>query len=147
MRITTVRDIDGTLWYVRNGNIDLLGNQSDVFSVARLEIPVSIQADPEQAASVVEAAMQDAVTRPEIKDKLVGEATMLGISKFDPECATLRVMVNTLPGEQWGVSRFMTAVILEALHTHGVPLPGTEPTYIRHLDRTPGGENTDADQQ
>ena len=72
---------------------------------------------------------------------------MLGISKFDPECATLRVMVNTLPGEQWGVSRFMTAVILEALHTHGVPLPGTEPTYIRHLDRTPGGENTDADQQ
>lgn len=147
MRITTVRDIDGTLWYVRNGDIDLLGNQSDVYSVARLEIPVSIQADPEQAASVVEAAMQDAVTRPEIADKLVGEATMLGISKFDPECATLRVMVNTLPGEQWGVSRFMTAVILEALHTHGVPLPGTEPTYIRHLDHTPGGESTDADQQ
>ena len=49
MRITTVRDIDGTLWYIRNGDIDQVGNQSDVYSVARLEVPISLASDPSDA--------------------------------------------------------------------------------------------------
>ena len=42
LRVTTVRDIDGTLWYVRNGEIARVGNMSQDYAVARIEVPVAL---------------------------------------------------------------------------------------------------------
>ena len=46
LRITTLRDIDGALWYIRNGDIDRVGNHSARFSTARVQVPVSLMVDP-----------------------------------------------------------------------------------------------------
>lgn len=137
MRITTIRDIDGTLWYVRNGDIDLLGNQTDEYSIARLEVPVSIQTDPDQAAEVIACAANEAVTHDKIKDLVLDPPELLGVSKFTPEQVSFRVCVNTLPGDQWTVSRYMQQVMIDALHDAGVKLPGTEPMYIHPHANTP----------
>ena len=52
LRITTLRDIDGTLWYVRNGEIARVGNMSQEYAVARIEVPVALTADVEEAEQV-----------------------------------------------------------------------------------------------
>ena len=59
LRITTLRDIDGTLWYVRNGEILRVGNMSQEYAVARIEVPVSLSADIDLAQQVALEAAPD----------------------------------------------------------------------------------------
>ena len=135
MRITTLRDIDGTLWYIRNGNIEQVGNNSDRFSVARMEVPVSLFADPSKAADVILDAARAAAQSERIRRDIIGEPELLGVSSFTTDHLTYRVTVNTMPGAQWGVSRFMYEQILEAMQEADVRLPGSEPTLVRNDPR------------
>lgn len=130
MRITTVRDIDGTLWYIRNGDIDKVGNQSDVYSVARLEIPLSLFTDPAQAGKIIEAACAAGVKDPAISDSIIGAPEVLGMSAFNDDYLTYRVTVTTMPGAQWKVTRFLNEQVLEALQAAGAILPGG---HVRNL--------------
>ncbi|QYH19331.1 mechanosensitive ion channel family protein [Corynebacterium aquatimens] len=137
MRITTVRDIDGTLWYIRNGDIDQVGNQSDVYSVARLEVPISLSSDPSDAAAVIERASIAAVQDDTIRDSVIGQPEVLGMSSFTPDHLTYRVSVKTMPGAQWAVSRHMYEEILEALQDAQIVMPGLEPRRIITVNDTP----------
>src|SRR5689334_11796102 len=73
LRITTVRDIDGTLWYVRNGEIARVGNMSQGYAVARIEVPVALTADVEKAEQVAIDAAENALSDPAIAEKVLGE--------------------------------------------------------------------------
>ncbi|SDL89407.1 small conductance mechanosensitive channel [Corynebacterium mycetoides] len=132
LRVTTLRDIDGVLWYIRNGDIHQVGNQSDRYSVARLEVPVSLTADPKRAADVILAAARTSAASPAIRDSVITEPELRGVSTFATDHMTYRVTLNTMPGEQWGVARSMYEDILDALQEAGVTLPGTQPVIIKY---------------
>ena len=70
LRITTVRDIDGTLWYVRNGEIARVGNMSQEFAVARIELPVALTADVRRAEQVALEAAEAALEDPAVAGKV-----------------------------------------------------------------------------
>lgn len=135
MRITTLRDIDGTLWYIRNGDIEQVGNNSDRYSVARMEVPVSLFADPSKAADVIITAARAAAQDDHVRRDIIGEPELLGVSNFSTDHLTYRVTVDTMPGAQWGVSRFMYEQILEAMQEADVRLPGSEPMLVRNDPR------------
>lgn len=134
LRITTLRDIDGTLWYVRNGDIDLVGNYSDHYSVARLQIPVSLMADPDKAARVIEDAAVAACQDPEISGFVMGTPTMLGPSEFNPTYVSFRLTVKTMPGHQWTVARHMNHRILAALHKANVVLTPMDSVLVQQKE-------------
>lgn len=135
MRITTLRDIDGTLWYIRNGDIEQVGNNSDRYSVARMEVPVSLFADPSKAADVIITAARTAAKDEHVRRDIIGEPELLGVSNFSTDHLTYRLTVDTMPGAQWGVSRFMYEQILEAMQEADVRLPGSEPMLVRNDPR------------
>lgn len=135
MRITTLRDIDGTLWYIRNGDIEQVGNNSDRYSVARMEVPVSLFADPSKAANVIITAARAAAKDEHVRRDIISEPELLGVSNFSTDHLTYRVTVDTMPGAQWGVSRFMYEQILEAMQEADVRLPGSEPMLVRNDPR------------
>lgn len=122
LRITTIRDMDGALWYIRNGDIDRVGNHSIQFSVARLQIPVSLMANPDKVSRVVEDACVAAIHDPEIKDLVMSTPQMLGPSDFNPNYVSFRVTVKTMPGAQWAVARHLHHRVLVALHKEDVVL-------------------------
>ena len=143
LRVTTLRDIDGVLWYIRNGDINQIGNQSDTYSVARLEIPVSLTAEPKRAAEVIEESSREAANASAIRASVISEPELLGVSNFATDHMTYRVTVNTMPGDQWSVARSMYEDILQALQDAGIMLPGTQPVVIKyHPDnrRTDNGD-------
>ncbi|AWB84548.1 mechanosensitive ion channel family protein [Corynebacterium liangguodongii] len=137
LRVTTLRDIDGVLWYIRNGDISQVGNESDTYSVARLEVPVSLAADPKRAAEVISTSAQRAAADPAIAESVISEPVVLGVSTFATDHMTYRVTLRTMPGEQWGVARFMYEDILKALQDAGITLPGTQPLLITNKLQTP----------
>lgn len=123
LRITTVRDIDGTLWYVRNGEIARVGNMSQDYAVARIEVPVALNADLHQAEQVALEAAREAIKDEAIAAKVIGEPEMLGVQTMSPEQATLRLTLKTKPNAQWSVQRRLRREILKAYDEHGIDLP------------------------
>ncbi|MHA0285663.1 mechanosensitive ion channel family protein [Mycobacterium sp. C3-094] len=123
LRVTTVRDIDGTLWYVRNGEIARVGNMSQDYAVARIEIPVAPTADVERAEKVALDAAHSALEDPKIAAKVLGEPEMLGVQEVRSDQVTLRMTVKTRPGVQWSVQRRLRREILRAFDGNGVELP------------------------
>ncbi|MGE2736050.1 mechanosensitive ion channel family protein [Mycolicibacterium vaccae] len=124
LRVTTVRDIDGTLWYVRNGEIARVGNMSQDYAVARIEVPVALSADVGRAEDVaVEAAEQAIASDSALAAKVIGEPEMLGVQELLPDQITLRMTVKTRPNAQWSVQRRLRREILRAYDENGIELP------------------------
>lgn len=123
LRITTLRDIDGTLWYVRNGEISRVGNMSQDFAVARVEVPVALTADVDRAEQVALDAAHEAIADPTMAAKVVGEPEMLGVQELSADLLKLRMTVKTKPNAQWSVQRRLRRAVLRAYDEHGIDLP------------------------
>lgn len=123
LRITTLRDIDGTLWYVRNGEIARVGNMSQGYAVARIEVPVAPTADVERAEQVAVDAAEAALADPSLAEKALGQPKMLGVQEWSPDLLKLRMTVKTTPNAQWAVQRRLRREILRAYDEHGIELP------------------------
>lgn len=123
LRVTTVRDIDGTLWYVRNGEILRVGNMSQDYAVARIEVPVALHADMHEAERVALEAAREAIKDEAIAAKVLGDPEMLGVQAISTEQATLRLTLKTKPNAQWSVQRRLRREILKAYDDHGIDLP------------------------
>ncbi|MCK2199135.1 mechanosensitive ion channel family protein [Corynebacterium callunae] len=123
MRMTTLRDMDGTVWYIRNGEILRVGNFSDEYAIARFEVPVGLSNDTEKAWAVIEKSFQEAVKMPTVKNSILEEPEMKGISAFEPDHMTFRGVVKTLPGFQWEVQRHVYAKVLSDMQREGITTP------------------------
>lgn len=123
LRVTTVRDIDGTLWYVRNGEIARVGNMSQDYAVARIEVPVALTADVGRAEQVALEAAQEAIDDPVVAAKVLGEPQMLGVQALLPDQITLRMTLKVRPNAQWSVQRRLRREILRAYDENGIELP------------------------
>ncbi|MDV3130147.1 mechanosensitive ion channel family protein [Mycobacterium sp. 21AC1] len=123
LRVTTVRDIDGTLWYVRNGEIARVGNMSQDYAVARVEVPVALTADVARAEQVAVDAAQEAIAEPSVAAKVLGAPEMLGVQELSPDLLILRMTVKTRPNAQWSVQRRLRREILRAYDENGIDLP------------------------
>ncbi|OLP01927.1 mechanosensitive ion channel protein MscS [Mycolicibacterium porcinum] len=123
LRITTVRDIDGTLWYVRNGEIARVGNMSQDYAVARVEVPVALTADVDRAEQVAVEAAHDVIADPSMSGKVIGEPEMLGVQSLAADQLTLRMTLKTRPNAQWSVQRKLRREILRAYDENGINLP------------------------
>ena len=83
LRITTVRDMDGALWYIRNGEILKVANHSDEFSVARIQVPVGLSNDTEKAFEVIEDSVQKIAKSPEVAELLLDKPVVNGVSRSE----------------------------------------------------------------
>jgi small-conductance mechanosensitive channel len=123
LRVTTVRDGQGTVWYVRNGAISRVGNSSQQFSIALVDIPLGYGANIAEASELAKAAIEHAVSAPPLADALLGEVSVLGVQAVTTEGLTLRVTVQTRPGQRDAVRRAMYEAIAVAFTEAGIPPP------------------------
>src|ERR1700712_3181762 len=131
LRVTRLRDQNGTVWHVPNGEIRRVGNKSQPWARAVLDVAVSPKADLERAAQVIGDAAAAVWGRDEAKPDVLGEPEVLGIEYLGPDAATIRVQGKTRPGAQWRVSRLLRVQIAEALAEAGIDLPPAN--FVRPL--------------
>jgi small conductance mechanosensitive channel len=120
LRITTVRDVNGTVWYVRNGTISAVGNSTQRFGVAVVDMPIGYTADVDRAAEIAGEAARQAVAKAPLSDDVLGEVETLGAQDLTQAGITLRLTVKTKPGRQWAVRRALMADVKTALDTAGI---------------------------
>ncbi|MCU1368850.1 MAG: putative small conductance mechanosensitive channel [Ilumatobacteraceae bacterium] len=129
LRVTRLRDQNGTVWHVPNGEIRRVGNKSQQWARAVIDIAVAPGADLERASAVIGEAAEAVWARDEAKPDVLGRPEVLGIEYLGPDAATIRVQGKTRPGAQWRVSRLLRVQIAEALAAEGIDLPPS--TFVR----------------
>ncbi|NMO91348.1 mechanosensitive ion channel family protein [Actinomycetospora sp. TBRC 11914] len=123
LRVTTLRDIAGTVWYVRNGEVLRVGNSSQGWSVAVVDIPVGHSADVEETSELALRAATEECAEAKVAAKVLAPPDMLGVQSVTAEGILLRLTVRTRPGEQWAVQRAVAGAVKSALDEAGVPAP------------------------
>ena len=123
LRITTLRDVKGTVWYVRNGEVLRVGNSSQGFAVALVDVPVGYSADTERASAVLIEAATSAAESETLAPHVLEPPEMLGVESVTPETITLRLTVKVRPGKQWIVQRALRGQLLAALEEAGIEPP------------------------
>ena len=115
LRITRIRSLDGVVWYVPNGDIRTVGNNSEGDSVALVEVVVPLGTDLEAAGRAALDEAQRMAAEPEWSTVIVGEPTFAGIASVAADGAKLRVMARTVPGAHWRTGRELLLRLLERL--------------------------------
>ncbi|MFF0146951.1 small conductance mechanosensitive channel [Amycolatopsis sulphurea] len=123
LRITTLRDLQGTVWYVRNGEVLRVGNSSQGFAVAVVDVPLGYSADVDRASHVLAEAATKAAESEALAALVLEPPEMLGVEKVTPESIQLRLTVKVRPGKQWAVQRALRGQLLRALEDAGFEPP------------------------
>jgi moderate conductance mechanosensitive channel len=131
LRTTRLRDVEGVVWHVPNGEIKRVGNKSQQWSRALLDIEVDRDTDVASAIRVIKETA-DAMWHEEgWRDAILTEPDVWGIEELGAQSMKLRLVVQTLPLEQWRVARELRARIKAALDQAGIETPHETVTYRR----------------
>ena len=143
LRVTKVRDDSGTLWYVPNGSIVRVGNKTQGFSTAVVEVDVDYFVDLDEARGLLSEAARTVAADPVVGAYLQGEPEVTGAEKLAADAVGLRLSVRTAPAMQWEVARHLRVAVRRALQSAGVPLAGQRDALVAHqerLGRAPTGD-------
>ncbi len=120
LRITRLRDVDGTVWYIRNGEILRVGNQSQNWARTVLDINVGYREDLLHVREVLEDVAHGLWEDEEYKDVVIEEPEVWGVQDLGPDGVAVRVTLKTAPMEQWAVAREMRARIKTRFDVEGI---------------------------
>ena len=118
LRSTRLRDADGTVWHVRNGEIDRVGNRSQGWARAVVDVPLALTNDVER----VRTLLLDVASEPEWQDKVLEEPHAWGLESLGSAGIVLRLALRTTPTERETVERELRERVLRACTTHDVAL-------------------------
>jgi small conductance mechanosensitive channel len=127
LRITTIRDFDGTVWYVTNGSVTELGNRSQGWSVAVVDVPVAHSSDLEQAEDVLTTTVTELQADEQWSNRIMPDEPIVGVESITATAVTLRIRLHTLHEQQVPVARELRVRAVKALEVAGVPMPFTPP--------------------
>ncbi len=122
LRTTRIRDVNGTVWHVPNGEIRRVGNKSQEWARALLDISVALGTDVARAAAVMKEVADEVCASPELRGQVLEEAEVWGIEQLMPEGITIRMVVKTTPGSQWTVMRALRGAVKDAFEAEGIKL-------------------------
>jgi small-conductance mechanosensitive channel len=123
LRVTTIRDVNGTVWYCRNGEVLRVGNMSQGFAVAVLDLPVSHTANIDEARAVAERTTLAVVESKDFASDILEPPEMLGVNAVSADTVTIRITIKTRPGRQWAVQRRLHQEILQAFDDADIKAP------------------------
>jgi small-conductance mechanosensitive channel len=138
LRITTVRDGRGVLWYIRNGEIIRVGNKSQGWAMVIVDMPIGF-AGVEEATAVMRAAAAEVAEAPDLAAHFVEPPDVLGVEQITVDGAVIRTVAKTTAEGQFDVGRELRRRLTEALDAAGITAR-IAATRMYPRPTTPGGE-------
>tara|TARA_B100000902_G_scaffold98432_1_gene100853 strand:- start:421 stop:1440 length:1020 start_codon:yes stop_codon:yes gene_type:complete len=124
LRTTILRDTNGSVWYVPNGEIARVGNRSQVWSRAVLDVDVAYDTDLRHAQDVMKRVAVELWEDESFTDgDIIEEPQVVGVQNLGIDGITLRLVAKTDPSEQWAVARELRIRIKETFDAEGIQMP------------------------
>jgi len=137
IRITRIRDVNGVVWYVRNGEILRVGNKSQGWARALVDVPVAYSEDLQRVQALIQETADDLAKDPQNADAILEPPEVAGVESISREAVVIRVVMKTSPTEQYDVARELRARLKAVFDREGIqvsaplPPPAGAPTQTR----------------
>lgn len=139
LRCTRVRALDGTVWYIPNGEITRVGNFTRLWSRVMIEVRFAYDTDVEAAKdAMIDAVAAAAHESESVAAALLGEAEVAGIESLEYNAVMLRLMCQVNPAMQWDVQREVRREMRRIFAERGIRLavPGDAMVVDSHARDT-----------
>jgi moderate conductance mechanosensitive channel len=138
LRTTMLRDVEGGLHIIPNGEIKSVRNLTYGWSQVRLDVGVSYDEEMDRVFSLLEQVGQAMSADPVFGGLLLETPRILGIESFDENQVTIRLLAKTLPQRQWEVARELRRRIRATFDDHGIAAPFPRRVVTGLPDQAPG---------
>ena len=135
LRVTKLRDVDGNVWHVPNGEIARVGNKSQEWSRALLDLDVAYDTDLDRASEVIQRTAEAMAADPEWQQVILDTPELWGVEAFGADAVSIRLVTKTRPGEQWKVLREMRRRMKDAFDAEGIEIPFPQRVVTMPADR------------
>jgi len=129
LRVTQVRDVEGTLWFVRNGEIIRVGNQNQGWSRIVIDIALSYTADIAKAQDALRKAAKEAAKA--MPGTAISDAEVWGVNALSGDQVVVRLVQKTKPEHKDELARELRLAIKANLDKAKVKLAaGSSNVYV-----------------
>ena len=135
LRVTQVRDVEGTLWYVRNGEIARVGNKSQGFSRVIVDLSFDPSVDVEKAKTAMLSAATSIAKSKTVGVLLIGSAEVWGIQALSGDALVIRLVQQVSPKAVDEVAREIRAALVLELKKAKVPLASAGNSFTVNLKK------------
>ncbi len=122
LRVTRLRDVNGTVWYVRNGEILRVGNMSQNWARTVLDVTVGYTEDLVKVRRVLDEVAHDLWDDEDFTGLIVEPPEVWGVESLGVDGIVVRVTLKTAPLEQWAVARAMRERVKARFESEGINL-------------------------
>ncbi|TFD62947.1 mechanosensitive ion channel [Cryobacterium suzukii] len=122
IRITQVRDIDGTLWFVRNGEILRVGNMSQGWARVIIDLAIPYSSDVEAVQDELLRVATALASSRKWRAFILEKPEIWGLESISAEALVTRLVVKTRVSAKWDFARDLRLHMKKALDGMGVPL-------------------------
>ena len=123
LRTTILRDLQGTVHVIPNGEIRVLSNRTKGWARVVLEIGIGYQEDPDRVISILEEVGQELYDDPEFGSYLLEPPTVPGVEAFGDSAVRIRMLARTRPLQQWDLARELRRRIKRRFDREGIEIP------------------------
>jgi small conductance mechanosensitive channel len=146
LRTTRLRDVNGTVWFFPNGEIRRVGNKSQQWARAVLDVEVAYDTNINHAVRVIKETA-DSVWEDQLDNATVlEEPEIWGVEAFGASSIAIRLVLKVEPGEQFATAREIRKRLKAAFDAEGIEIPFPQRTvWMHHVAEEPAEPQAEAD--
>jgi len=129
LRVTRLRDASGIVWYIRNGEIVRIGNRSQGWSTAVVDIPVSYSENLDVVLPLIREVLRQIDDSEDWKTRLIEEPVVAGVESIVGGVVTVRIFAKCAPNENFSVQREIRERVKVAFDSAGIRAPQVMSPY------------------
>lgn len=123
LRMTTLRDLDGTVHHIPHGEIKQVSNLSKKFARLNINIGVAYHTNLEHVIAVINKTGNDLAEDPLFKDAILSPPNFLRIDDFGDSAIIIKILGDTAPLKQWEISGEFRKRLKIAFDREGIEIP------------------------
>ncbi|GAA4482886.1 mechanosensitive ion channel family protein [Microbacterium panaciterrae] len=130
VRVTQVRDVNGTLWYVRNGEITHLGNMSQGWARAIVDLGVPADADLSAVEDAVLATAQGLAKDPKWRTRIIEKPELWGLESITGDALVVRIVIKTRANTMDDVARELRVRLRDTMLGMDLTVPSMQSVQL-----------------
>lgn len=134
LRTTVLRDLDGSIHHVPNGEVRVATNLTHEYSRVVVDLSVAYEESVDRALEVIGKMAEEFATDPEWSSAVVDDPKVLGVDALGDSGVVIRVLFATDPDMRWNVKREFLRRAKNGLDAAGIEIPYPHVTITRRPD-------------
>ena len=134
LRRTTLRDLDGVVHTVPNGEVKVASNRTRTWARINQDVTVAFGTDIDAAIRVVEELGRQMAADPLWRRRILEPPRVERVERIEERGITLKILGTVRASEQWAAGGEFRKLLIEAFAKNGIQLPAPRQVVVTHAD-------------